>query len=113
MRSAPRTSLALGRSVRFLTTSPRLPVHRSLRHFSLGALLLTACHHGKPEDPASAPIEPPARPLALLAAQRVILVPAFSLVTGDVMGWGAQIPKSREYLKSLDDELQTALSERG
>lgn len=88
-------------------------MHRSLRHFTLGALLLAACHHGKPEDPASAPIEPPARPLALLAAQRVILVPAFSLVTGDAMGWGGQIPKSREYLKSLDDELQTALSERG
>lgn len=88
-------------------------MHRTFRQISLFALLLAACHRGKPADEASAPIEPPARPLAQLAAQRVILVPAFSLAATDPMGWGASIAKSRDYLKTLDDELETALGERG
>lgn len=88
-------------------------MHRTFRQIGLFALLLAACHRGKPADEVSAPIEPPARPLAQLAAQRVILVPAFSLAATDPMGWGASIPKSRDYLKTLDDELATALGERG
>ncbi|MEP6618594.1 MAG: hypothetical protein ABJE47_04750 [bacterium] len=88
-------------------------MHRSLRKLGLLTLLLAACRNGKPADEAPAPIEPPTRPLAQLAAQRVILVPTFSLGTGDVMGWSTQIPKSRDYLKTVDDELETALGERG
>ena len=53
------------------------------------------------------------RPLMQLAAQRVIVTPAFSLVTGDALGWSAQIPKSREYLRLLDDEIAAVLAERG
>jgi hypothetical protein len=53
------------------------------------------------------------RPLAALAAQRVILAPAFRLRENDTLGWTAQIPRSREYLRSLDDELAFALAERG
>ena len=30
-----------------------------------------------------------------------------------MLGWSAQIPRSREYLKSLDDEIAAALAERG
>jgi len=66
---------------------------------------------GKPQAPA--PIEPAARPLAGLAAQHVILAPTYRLRETDALGWTAQIPRSREYLKSLDDELAFALAERG
>ncbi len=53
------------------------------------------------------------RPLSQLAAQRVIVTPTYTLVTGDPMGWSAGIPKSRDYLRSLDDEIASALGERG
>lgn len=53
------------------------------------------------------------RPLAALAAQRVIVTPAYRLRTADPLGWAAQIPRSRDYLKSLDDEITFVLGERG
>lgn len=53
------------------------------------------------------------RPLMQLAAQRVIVTPSYNLVTGDALGWSAQIPKSREYLRLLDDEIAAVLAERG
>jgi hypothetical protein len=75
-------------------------------------LALAACHGGKSAEAPAAP-EPIARPLAALAAQRVVVAPAFRLRESDVLGWTAQIPRSREYLKSLDDELAFAFAERG
>lgn len=53
------------------------------------------------------------RPLAQLASQRVILTPAYYLVAGDPLGWAAQLPKGREYLRTVDDELAAVLTERG
>jgi hypothetical protein len=88
-------------------------VHRSLRQLSCLALLLAACHGGKGSDEAPSPVEPWMRPLAQLAAQRVIVTPSFSLVTTDALGWNAQIPKWREYLRLLDDEIAAVLAERG
>ena len=73
---------------------------------------LTACGGGKAAG-APAPLEPATRPLAGLAAQHVIVAPAFRLRETDALGWTAQIPRSREYLKTLDDELLFALGERG
>jgi hypothetical protein len=43
----------------------------------------------------------------------VILTPAHSLLAGDPIGWAAEIPKPRDYLKTLDDELATVLADRG
>jgi hypothetical protein len=74
-------------------------------------LALAACH-GKAAEIPAAP-EPTARPLAALAAQHVIVAPAYRLRESDVLGWTAQIPRTREYLKSFDDELAFALAERG
>jgi len=74
-------------------------------------LILGACHGKSTEAPAQ--LEPQTRPLAALAAQRVVVVPAYRLRTGDPLGWAAQIPRSREYLKSFDDEIAFALAERG
>jgi hypothetical protein len=76
-------------------------------------ILLAGCHGGKGGEEAPSPAEPSVRPLAQLAAQRVIVTPAFSLVTGDALGWSTQIPKSREYLRLLDDEIADTLAERG
>lgn len=53
------------------------------------------------------------RPLAQLAAQRVIVTPSFGLVTTDALGWNAQIPKPRDYMRVLDDEIYSVLAERG
>ncbi len=75
-------------------------------------LAMIGCHSGgKTEEPA--PVVEPARPLANLASQRVILTPAFSVRQGDPMGWAAAIPKPRDFLKTLDDAFQKELGERG
>jgi hypothetical protein len=73
-------------------------------------LVLAACGGKAAEAPA--PIEPASRPLAALAAQHVIVAPSFRLGS-DALGWSAQIPRSREYLKTLDDEIAFVLAERG
>ena len=86
-----------------------------IRHL-LATLSIAAigCRSSAPPPPEEAvPVEQPARPLAQLAAQRVILTPAFSLVTTDPLGWGATIAHPRDYLRQLDDELARELGERG
>jgi hypothetical protein len=107
-------SLAQGRPVSFLHTSHHINVHRSLRQFSLLTILVAGgCHSAKPSDDPSAPAEQPVRPLAQLASQRVIVTPTYYLATGDALGWAAQIPKGRDYLRSFDDEVATVLADRG
>ncbi|MEO7455371.1 MAG: hypothetical protein ABIY52_03865 [Gemmatimonadaceae bacterium] len=87
-------------------------MNRSLRLLA-AALVLTACHHGgKPEDEPE-PVQEPARPLANLAGQRTIVTPSFYVTQGDALGWAAQIPKPREYMKQLDEEIATVLADRG
>jgi hypothetical protein len=73
-------------------------------------LLLAACHGKSAEAPAP---ELPARPLAALAGQRVVLTPTYRLREADVLGWTAQIPRSREYLRALDDSIAAELAARG
>jgi hypothetical protein len=53
------------------------------------------------------------RPLAQLAAQRVIVTPSFNVRPGDPLGWAASLGKPREFLKTLDDEIVRELGERG
>ncbi len=88
-------------------------MHPSLRQLCSLTLLLAACHGGQGAEEAPSPSALSMRPLAQLAAQRVIVTPAFSLVAGDPLGWSAQVPKARDYLRLLDDELAAALGERG
>jgi hypothetical protein len=54
-----------------------------------------------------------ARPLAALAGQRVVVAPAYRVREADPLGWAAQIPRSREYLRTLDDAIGAELAERG
>lgn len=107
-----RASLGPRRAVNFRRTFHHIIVTRSLRHLCVFAILLAACHGGTPAEGAS-PVEQPVRPLAQLASQRVIVTPAYYLVGGDALGWGAQLPKGREYLRTVDEEIATTLAERG
>ena len=86
---------------------------RQLRLLCSATLLLAACHGGKGADDAPAPEAFSVRPLSQLAAQRVIVTPAFGLVTTDPLGWAAQVGKPREYLRLLDDEIAFVLADRG
>ena len=89
-------------------------MHRFRRQISLLAvLLLAACHRGKGAEDAAEPMEIPLRPLANLAAQRVVVTPAFSLVSGESLGWSAQIPRAREFLLALDSTIAATFAERG
>jgi hypothetical protein len=99
-------------AVNFRRTSHHTIVIRSLRHLCAFAILLAACHGSKPVEEAS-PVEQPVRPLAQLASQRVIVTPTYYLLSGDALGWAAQLPKGREYQRTVDDEIANVLAERG
>ena len=55
----------------------------------------------------------PVHPFAALVGQQVIVAPAHSLRESDALGWTAQIPRSRELLRTLDGEIETELAARG
>lgn len=71
------------------------------------------CGPPEPPDTAPQPTVGPARPLAGLAAQRVVVAPALALREGDPAGWASRIPRLREFLRVLDDEIAAALADRG
>jgi hypothetical protein len=94
--------------------------HRRFRRI-VAPLALALCAAGAnagcggPKTPEANPrlANAPARPLAGLAAQRVVVAPALAVREGDVAGWAARIPRLREFLGVLDDEIAAALAERG
>jgi hypothetical protein len=73
--------------------------------------VLVACAGRHPSE-APTP-EAPVHPLAALAAQQVIVAPTHSLREVDPFGWTKQIPRSREYLRSVDDAIDAELAARG
>jgi hypothetical protein len=75
--------------------------------------LLLACGGGQQTSQTSSPAPAPSRPLASFAGQRVVLTPVYRLREGDPLGWGAQIPRSRELLRALDTALASELAQRG
>jgi hypothetical protein len=85
---------------------------RTLLRLLCGAPLLLACGGQQASQTQTAP-PPVSRPLASLAGQRVVLTPVFRLRDGDPLGWGAQIPRSREFLRSLDSAIASELAQRG
>lgn len=99
--------------VNFRRTIQHTIVHRSLRQLCIAPLLLAACHRSQPSEESPSPAEQSIRPLAQLAAQRVIVTPAYFFVVGDPLGWSAQIPRPKDYLRTLDDEIAAVLGERG
>jgi len=74
--------------------------------------LLLACGGQQGSQTQTAP-PPVSRPLAWLAGQRVVLTPVYRIREGDAMGWGAQIPRSREFLRALDSAIAGELAQRG
>ena len=74
--------------------------------------LLIACGGKQGSQTQTAP-PPVSRPLAWLAGQRVVLTPVYRIREGDAMGWGAQIPRSREFLRALDSAIAGELAQRG
>jgi hypothetical protein len=90
-----------------------LPIVASLALALCAAGAAAACGA---KDPSATPPRrsaAPARPLATIAAQRVVVVPALAVREGDPAGWAARIPRLREFLRVLDEEIAAALSERG
>jgi hypothetical protein len=85
----------------------------------LVALLLAGCASastsasGEAGGEGAAVAAAPARPLADLAAQRIVVVPAQLLRPGDTLGFAAAAGEPKAYLRRLDDELSFALTERG
>jgi hypothetical protein len=79
---------------------------------SVAALtLLGACSSRSDTGTQVAPL--PNRPLAGLAGQQVIVLPAHYLRPGDSLGWAAAVERPRQLLSDVDDEIAFALGERG
>ncbi len=74
--------------------------------------LLLACAGQQAAQSSAAPT-PIVRPFSALAEQRVIVAPAYRISETDPTGWVAQIPRTREYLRSLDDAIGAELAARG
>lgn len=74
------------------------------------AIGVAACARQTPE-PAAPPA--PVRPLAALTSQQVIVAPTQLLRETDALGWTAQVPRSRELLRALDDSIRAELAARG
>lgn len=84
----------------------------SPRLFASSLLVVAAC--GGQQHPNEAPTPPaPVRPLGALVAQQVIVAPIHSLSEVDPFGWTGQIPRSREYLRAVDDAIDAELTARG
>lgn len=90
----------------------------SMRFVSLPLVLsltvsLAGCGGGTPAaTPATAPA-PERHPLAALAATGAIVAPASLIRIAPELNWSAQQSGARELLRMLDDDIATAIAERG
>jgi len=104
---------------RRLVPAPRLAFRhfhprsvRTLPRLLCSLPLLLACGGQQGAQTQTAP-PPVSRPLAWLAGQRIVLTPVYRIREGDAMGWTAQIPRSREFLRALDTAIAGELAQRG
>ncbi len=89
-------------------------MHRRLVPILLAALALPACARSQTvagESGGSA--QEPSRPLAALAAQKLVVAPVQSLREADSLGWTSTAGGSRDYLRQVDSEIELALKDRG
>jgi hypothetical protein len=80
------------------------------------ALLLAAVGCGGTSRTTAA--TPPAitsgvRPLAPLVPQNIVVTPLLALREADTLGWAQAIPNRRDFLRSIDEQMQAALRDRG
>lgn len=90
---------------------------RSVSPSSIISLALSLCLGGcgggtAASTPATAPA-PEQHPLATLAATGAIVAPASALRVAPELSWSAQQGGARELLRALDDDIASALAERG
>jgi hypothetical protein len=90
-----------------------VPLAASLTLALCAAFAATGCGPREPTQTTARPRATSARPLAGVAAQRVVVAPALAVREGDPAGWAARIPRLREFLRLLDDEIAAALADRG
>jgi hypothetical protein len=90
------------------------------RFLPSAALLLVALACASNPSPLPAPAAdapaadtPPARPLAALAAERIVVLPAQRLQGAGAMGWVDRIGPAADYLSRLDNEIAFAVEQRG
>lgn len=91
----------------YLTVMPRT---LALAAFAL----LAACGGARSAEQATAAAPAaPSRPLAWLAAERVVVAPLFTIREGDALGWAAQIPRQADFRRTVEAEIAFALRDRG
>jgi hypothetical protein len=100
------------------TRAPSVPLARPLTAAFCALAAVSGCRAPAAAASSSSRVASrapaaPGRPLASLAAQRIIVTPALAVREGDPLGWAARIPRLREYLRVLDDEISAALADRG
>ena len=80
----------------------------------ISAALIACVPHAKqsPADPVAAALNAPRR-LSALAAQRVIVVPAYTMRSGDPLRWAASIARPRDALRGLDSAIADEFGARG
>ena len=89
-------------------------MHRTLSFAA--ALFVVAC--ASPPSRAQQPPASPApattiRPLANLAAQRIVVPPVYAMDQGDPLGWAAAIARPRAMLRELDSAITAEFDARG
>jgi hypothetical protein len=62
----------------------------------------------KPQADPSTP-----RPLERLAGEQILVLPVQYVSFADSLGWSQSVPSTRAYLKTVDDEITFALTQRG
>lgn len=85
----------------------------AVRTFGSIALLTLAACGGSSNTPAGSAPEPEQHPLAGLAATGAIIAPTYALRTATDASGILQMGSTREVLRLLDDDIATALADRG
>jgi hypothetical protein len=85
---------------------------KSLLALYVAGSLAAACG-GKTSASAGGVAPLPARPLAGLAGEPIIVLPVRFLRPADSLGWAAQVGDPRAFLARLDDEIAFAVRQRG
>ncbi len=73
------------------------------------AALSVACASNPPET--NPPVQ--LRPLERMAGQEIVVLPVQYISWTDSLGWGQQIRNRADFLATLDDQIEAALSARG
>src|SRR5438105_10554912 len=78
--------------------------------FVIGVAALSAACASKPPE-----TNPPValRPLERMAGQEIVVLPVQYISWTDSLGWGQQIRNRADFLATLDDQIEAALTARG